>query len=123
MDEEKRWSYTAAVTHTQQHMAIAKKVKDWLKKYLFGKQPPEGLFELQEYFRLYEPISFEKKLESDGFVAISTNFRYGSIITHGKTEKELDTNIKDAILTSFEIPSSYAEEAKVVSTKETHAFI
>ena len=33
--------------------------------------------------------------------------------SYAMDEKELDKNIKDAILTSFEIPSSYAKEAKI----------
>lgn len=46
-------------------------------------------------------------------MARSTNFRYGSIITSGKDEQEVDRNIKDAILTSFEIPSAYSADAKL----------
>ena len=49
---------------------------------------------------------------------MSTNFRFGSIITSGKTREELDENIKDAILTSFDVPSAYAKEAAVKSVGE-----
>ena len=91
-------------------MSIIKKSKDYFIKILLGKQTvPRGLFELNQYFRLHGPISFERKIGEDGsLIAISTNFRYGSIVTSGRNEKELDKNIKDAILTSFSVPSSYA---------------
>jgi len=46
-------------------------------------------------------------------VAVSENFRYGSIVTFAEDEKRLDDKIKDAILTSFGIPSSYAKEAGI----------
>lgn len=74
---------------------------------------PKGLLELNQYFRNKEPINFEFKRDGDMIVAVSTNFQYGSIVTSGKDEKELDQKIKDAILTAFEIPSSYAEDAKI----------
>ncbi len=51
-------------------------------------------------------------------VSVSTNFKYGSIIAHGKNDKELDNNIKDAILTSFEVPSSYKKEAAIMREGE-----
>lgn len=96
-------------------MTFTKKAKDQLIKLLLGKSVvPRGLFELNEYFRLYDSINFRHEQGDDGLIiAISTNFRYGSIITSAKNVKELDENIKDAILTSFEIPSSFAKEAKV----------
>lgn len=95
-------------------MPIIKRFKDSLIKALLGPESvPRGLFELDEYFRIYKGINFENKETDDGIVAISTDFKYGSIITSGKDEKELDRNIKDAILTSFEVPSSYAKEAKL----------
>lgn len=95
-------------------MSLIKRAKDQLIKVFWGKGvSPSGLVELQKYFRLYDPINFEYKKEGANLIAISTNFRYGSIITSGKDSKELDKNIKDAILTSFEIPSSYAKEAKI----------
>ncbi|MDP2683997.1 MAG: hypothetical protein Q8P20_02965 [bacterium] len=96
-------------------MSIVKKVKDNLIKYLLGKASvPRGLFELNQYFRHYNDIDFDYKKSEDGtIVAISQNFRYGSIVTSGKNLEELDRNIKDAILTSFDIPSSYASDAQV----------
>ena len=100
-------------------MAIIKKAKDYLIKALLGdKIVPRGLYELDQYFRNFKNINFEFKKEGDGIVAISTDFRYGSIITSGKDEKELDNNIKDAILTSFEVPSAYAKEAKIQRENE-----
>lgn len=91
-------------------MSLIKKSKDYFIKILLGKQiVPRGLFELNQYFRLHGPINFERKISEDGsIIVISTNFRYGSIMTSARNEKELDKNIKDAILTSFSVPSSYA---------------
>lgn len=96
-------------------MSIAKKAKDQLIKVLLGMvSVPRGLFELNQYFRHYGSISFRhEKGENGNIIAISNNFRFGSIVTSGSNLEELDTNIKDAILTSFEIPSSYAREASV----------
>lgn len=95
-------------------MAIIKKVKDKFIKILLGsKAIPRGLLELDQYFRLYGPIHFRLESGEDSIIAISDNFRHGSIITSGKNIDQLDKNIKDAILTSFEVPSSYAEEAKL----------
>ncbi|MCD4705099.1 hypothetical protein K8R66_03405, partial [bacterium] len=85
---------------------------------------PVGLVELNQYFRLNDPISFSYKKEEGEIIAVSTNFRYGSIITSARNFKELDKNIKDAILTSFEIPSSYYQEAKIYNVdnkKEEYA--
>ena len=89
-----------------------KKIKDRLIKILLGKSSvPRGLVELNQYFRQYGSISFRRETGEDGnTIAVSSNFRYGSIITSGKTAEELEKNIKDAILTSFEIPSSFAKE-------------
>ena len=107
-------------------MTLVKKAKDQLIKALLGKAfVPRGLFELNQYFRHYGPISFRHETgEGGNIVAISNNFRYGSIITSGFTSEEIDANIKDAILTSFEIPSSYAKEAdlkKVGDKQEEYA--
>jgi len=101
-------------------MFIIKKTKDHLIKLILGEAAiPRGLFELAEYFRLNGPISFEfKQGENNKLIAVSTNFRHGSIVTSGKDNTELDKNIKDAILTSFEIPSSYAHEAKIYQVGE-----
>ncbi|OGL88607.1 hypothetical protein A3H75_00755 [Candidatus Uhrbacteria bacterium RIFCSPLOWO2_02_FULL_51_9] len=95
-------------------MTFVKQTKDQLIRFLFGgKSVPRGLFELSEYNRLYGPISFKNERGDGVIIAVSTDFRYGSIVTSGKNEEELEENIKDAILTSFEIPSSYAKEARV----------
>lgn len=93
-------------------MSITKQLKDYVVKFCWsGKTVPVGLFELSQYCKNYGPIEFEYKHEDDKIIAISKNFRYGSIITSANNDKELDENIKDAILTSFEIPSSYTKEA------------
>ncbi|MFA5109464.1 MAG: hypothetical protein WC458_02900 [Patescibacteria group bacterium] len=96
-------------------MSITKQAKDYVVKYLWNgpKLVPVGLFELSQYFRIHGPIKFDNKKEGDSIIAISQNFIYGSIITTAKSQEELDKNIKDAILTSFDIPSSYAKEAKL----------
>ena len=80
---------------------------------------PSGLYDLSEYFRLYHSIQFDNHISEDGhIVATSTNFKYGSIITSAADPKELDSKIKDAILTSFEIPSSHAQEASIQKVGE-----
>jgi len=92
-------------------MSITKQFKDYLIKFCWhGKTVPIGLFELSQYFRNQGPIEFEYKKEGNKIIAISKNFRHGSIITSANNEADLDKNIKDAILTSFEIPSSYMKE-------------
>ncbi len=100
-------------------MPIAKKIKDRMIRVLLGNSTvPRGLVELNQYFRLHDPIQFSRTNLNDTILAKSTNFRHGSIIATGKNETELDKNIKDAILTSFSVPSSYAEEAHIVSSKD-----
>ena len=96
-------------------MSLTKKAKDQLIKALFGKASvPRGLFEISQYFKNYGVINFKyEKGENGEIIAISTNFRYGSIITSGTDKYQLDKNIKDAILTSFDIPSSFAKEASI----------
>lgn len=95
-------------------MSLSKQIKDRLIKILWnGKSVPNELFELSQYFRNYGPIEFEFKQEDNEVIAISKNFKHGSIVTSGKDAKELEENVKDAILTSFDVPSSYAEEAGV----------
>ncbi len=87
---------------------------------MFGEAyVPSGLSDLHRYFRTYEPINFRKEKQEDGsVVAISTNFKYGSIIASAANEDELIEKIKDAILTAFDVPSSYAKEAAVRHTGE-----
>ena len=100
-------------------MSIIKQTKDYLIKFLWeGKSVPEELFELSQYFRSNGPIEFEFKKENGEIIAISKNYRHGSIITSGKNEEDLEKNIKDAILTSFEIPSSYKKEAGIHKVNE-----
>lgn len=97
-------------------MSYFKMTQDWFLKLVSGKSfVPAGLLDLYRYSKNYGSINFKVEKSEDGstLIAISTNFRYGSIVTSGRDEEELDKNIKDAILTSFEVPSSYASEAKV----------
>ena len=98
----------------KQYMHIFKKMKDSFIKFILGsKTVPQGLFELSQYCRMFGGIHFDYKKEGGEIIAISSGFKLGSIVTSGKNEKELDKNIKDAILTFFEIPSSYRKEAKI----------
>lgn len=100
-------------------MTIRKKTKDYISKICAEKDfVPRGLFEINKYFRMYGPIYFKFKREGGVIIGISQNFRYGSIVTSGKNQKELDKNIEDAILTSFEIPSAYAKEASIKKIEE-----
>ncbi|HEX9664351.1 MAG TPA: hypothetical protein VGA49_00865 [Patescibacteria group bacterium] len=95
-------------------MSLTKEIKDLLIKKFAGHQNiPRGLFELATYFRHNGSISFDYKEHEDVVIAVSNNFRYGSIVAQGKDIKELEKNIPDAILTSFDVPSSYAREAKI----------
>ncbi len=101
-------------------MSLYKQTKDRFIRAVNGKSlVPSGLAELHHYFRVYEPITFRYKKQDDGsLIAISNNFRYGSIITQANQKEELDEKIKDAILTAFEVPSSYAKEADVQRLEE-----
>jgi len=106
-------------------MSIVKQTKDRVIKVLLGKDAvPSGLAELNRYFRVHGPIGFRREKQEDGsIVMVSKNFRYGSIITHVKNESELDVKVADAILTAFEVPSSYAKEADLKRVgKEEYAF-
>lgn len=107
-------------------MGFFKMIKDQLIKAILGKSAvPRGLFELGQYFRHHGPITFKYEQGEDGrIIAISENFRFGSIVTSGKDKEELDKNIKDAILTSFDIPSSFKDEAgiyKIGDAQEKYA--
>jgi hypothetical protein len=102
------------------NMSLYKQTKDALIRALLGKNAvPAGLSELNRYFRIYGPINFKYEKQQDGsFVAASSDFHYGSIITSAKSLNELDSKIKDAILTSFEVPSSYAKDAAIKRVNE-----
>jgi len=105
-------------------MSLSKQLKDCLIKILWnGKSVPNELFELSQYFRNYGPIKFEFKQEDGEVIAISKNFNHGSIVTSGKDAKELEENIKDAILTSFNVPSSYAKEAGIHKLDKEKAYV
>lgn len=103
-------------------MSLIKVTKDYIAKLLlrsvYKDAVPRELLGLSEYFRHNGPINFEYKQEGNETIAISTNFRYGSIIARGKDKEELESNIKDAILTSFELPSAYQAEAKIIRVGE-----
>jgi len=95
-------------------MKPLKVIQDFAAKTLLGSQiAPMGLVEMQRYFRCHDPINFTFHKEDGKIIAVSDNFRYGSIITSGRDAKEVDKNIKDAILTAFDISSAYAKEAGV----------
>lgn len=95
-------------------MKPLKVVKDYLNKLLQGPNViPKGMFDMSEYFRHNGPINFEFKKENGLIIALSTNFREGTIIAQGATPQEVDSNIKDAILTSFEVPSAYVKKNSI----------
>lgn len=96
-------------------MSFTKIINDWaFKAYLeFHRAVPSGLVDLQRYFKNYGPIEFVQHFEDGLIIATSKNFRYGSIVTFAATEEDLEEKIKDAILTSFGIPSSYSKEAAI----------
>ena len=100
-------------------MNLIKAAKDRFIKATLGKSTvPSGLVDLNKYFRQYGPINFANHKEDGLIISVSTDFKYGSIIAHGRNPKELDANVKDAILTSFEVPSSYKKEAAIVKAGE-----
>ncbi|MBI4598733.1 hypothetical protein HY734_00880 [Candidatus Uhrbacteria bacterium] len=96
-------------------MSFYKQAKDQLVRLILGSNAvPRGLVDLNHYFRFYGPIHFRHEKQEDGsIVAISQDFRYGSIITRAERLEELDEKVKDAILTAFEVPFSYSREAGV----------
>lgn len=103
-------------------MNISKFIKDIFRSVFNGKDY-KGLYELSEYFRQHGPINFEYHKENDDVVvAVSTNFAYGSIVTSGKDDRDLDKNIKDAILTSFDLSSIYLEDSKLYKIGEKKAY-
>ena len=100
---------------------LLKVLKDYIVKEVWDDEDlkPKGLFELSQYMRHSGPIQFQYHRNEDGtFTAVSSNFRLGAIVTSWKDIEELEKNIKDAILTSFEIPSIYAKEAKIIKVGE-----
>ncbi|HPX64308.1 MAG TPA: hypothetical protein PLA53_02640 [bacterium] len=99
-------------------MSIIKQAKDLATKVTSGRSVPTGLIEIHSYFKNNGPIKFNQHRKNGLIIAVSTNFIYGSIVTSGKNTDELDKNIKDAILTSFEIPSAYAKEVGLHQTGE-----
>ena len=75
---------------------------------------PKSLVELKDYFYHYHTINFDYHQGDNGrTIAVSNNFYNGSIVTSGNDKKDLDSNIKDAILTAFNVPSSYAGDAGI----------
>lgn len=104
-------------------MSLNKVIKDWLFKLYLGKETvPSGLNELNHYFAVNGPINFNFHHEDGIIVATSENFRYGSIVTFAASKEELDKKIKDAILTSFSVPSSYSKEANIHNLKEAGTY-
>ncbi|MFH1098501.1 MAG: hypothetical protein V1723_01040 [Candidatus Uhrbacteria bacterium] len=108
-------------------MSLFKQARDQFIRFALGRDGvPSGLAELSHYLRFNEPISFRLEKQDDGsYVATSQGFRHGSIVTAGRDSQEIEEHIKDAILTSFEVPSSYAREAdlrRVDETKQGYAF-
>lgn len=104
-------------------MNIVKILKDKVARKLSGESYiPESLFTYSEYFRNFHSINFTFHTEGGVLVAVSTDFKYGSIVTSGKSQVELDKNIKDAILTSFEIPSVYADKINLQKAEESDAY-
>lgn len=96
---------------------VLKVINDYIIKKVLDRDDlrPRGLFDLSEYMRRFGAIHFDNHENEDGTItAVSRDFRFGSIVTSGKNSEELNKNIKDAILTSFEVPSSYAKEAKII---------
>ncbi|MFH1146046.1 MAG: hypothetical protein V1707_03745 [bacterium] len=81
-------------------------------KIVGGQYGCRAVRELRQYFTAYGPIEFTINQEEGRLVAVSSNFRHGSIVTHGSTSQELDQNIEDAILTAFDVPAVYKHQAR-----------
>lgn len=98
-------------------MAFIKILTDNIAKVLLDGKGfvPRELVELNQYFRRNGAINFTLKKEGKSIIGVSTDFRYGSIVTSGKDPAEVDRKIKDAILTAFDVPSSYAKEANIIN--------
>lgn len=96
-------------------MKITKVIKDYIIKLIRGNRVvPIEVLELHDYFRYYNQINFTfKKGDNGRIIAISKNFRHGSIVTSAKNSKELEKNIRDAILTAFDVPSVYQDKVKL----------
>lgn len=96
-------------------MSVVKQIKDKFIKFVLGKNSvPSGLSDLHSYFRLYKEVNFEHNVGVDGnIIAVSTDFKYGTIIATAKNLADLNDAIEDAILTAFEVPSSYTQEASI----------
>lgn len=93
---------------------MLKQLKDNLAKFISGSNYlPEEVLEAHEYFRHYGAINFKFEKIDNEIMATSTNYKWGLIITSGKNLSDLDRNIKDAILTAFCVPSSYARRLDI----------
>lgn len=98
---------------------MIKHLKDTLIKYFSGSDLlPLEVFEASEYFRHFGSINFEFKKEGELIIATSTNFKWGTIVTSGGNNRELDRNIRDAILTSFSVPSAYIDKLQIRKVDE-----
>ena len=106
-------------------MNLLKVTKDQVARLLLGKAVvPAELLELSTYFRRFKEINFEQHKEDGLIVAVSTDFKYGTIIAHGRNQEELDNDTSDAILTAFGVPSAYQKEAdlrRVGERKDAYA--
>ncbi len=94
-------------------MTLSKRISDIARKHLLGEDSRHELEELRRYFSVYGPINFDYHREDGIIVAVSTDFRHGTIITNGRNELELDRNIRDAILSMFGVSSAFQKEAGI----------
>ena len=51
---------------------------------------PRGLFDLHEYLRVYKQIGFDYHNEDGIIVAVSNDFKQGSIVTSGADKNAVD---------------------------------
>ncbi len=102
-------------------MSMSKIAKDYIEKTLRFGYVPEGVVDWLRYSRDFGGINFSFEEKDGVVVAKSKNFRYGTILTTGKDLDEADRNVRDAILTAFEIPSVYVKEGLITKEGEKHA--
>lgn len=93
----------------------SKLVKDAFHRYVLGEKYSTQLQDAREYFKLYGAIEFEQVHDTNTgeMIAVSKNFKRGTIVTSGMNQADLDEHIHDAILTMFDIPAIYSDKLKI----------
>lgn len=87
--------------------------------YLPSQKGKEALENLQYILGIRGGVTFNIKKVTDEsgeyYFAESNNIHNKSIVATGRTLGELDTNVKDAIFTLYEVPAYYAKREIIKS--------